>query len=279
MEVGRASGLVVLVTLVALLAACSGQDSDPEGALRTNVETFYAAYYGDDPDFSLAATFIAERCPTARGRATFDFRISPGPGGDAAVEIGEISMLDDEHAFVTPSRGGWIGMREAWLVEDGRWRTALQCNAYQDEMHQADVSRSRAAALGDRLEIGDVAVRIDSIRLEPGPGDGVFTASAKVLVVIGYEFENHGREPSSPVGTISLRVLDGSGDRLSPEPLPFEQTEPGFSEMHETRWGIADGVTEIHLFVDWGTWSDPPSAEVIPHHIAVLRSELPVYAD
>ncbi len=146
--------LVLLWLAVGLVvAACSGGASSPadrEADLRRDVERGFNAFL--DGNFLDFQSSLAQECRGDFGAGEFAlargfFEAFAGEGTDLGVSVSGVEFLTDDRALVTAqllSDGEPVDFFDdeddgpaLWVLQGGRWRSAEDCEEFEDEVAQA----------------------------------------------------------------------------------------------------------------------------------------------
>jgi hypothetical protein len=277
----RSLSTVVVMVIALVAGACSG-DRFTEDAVREDVSSFYAALFGEETNFKEAARYYPEECPTSLAKlalgSAFAGAFLGDVDGELRISVEHVELIGDNRALVSTSFGEGRGIfgqsdsEELWVLQDGRWRTTNDCDAYAAEAVELERESAREAKIGDRLEVGRVAVTIHDFHRTTEPRSDYDDPPRGEFLVVGFEFENIGTSPMSPWGNISIELFDGEGRTWDSEGYSPTDVGPGLSERFEMRWDVPRDADDFEIIVGEPSGSfgqNEVPADFVPYRVAL----------
>lgn len=272
--------LLGTAALLALGVACDGGGGDPEENVRRDVNAMFDAVFGEDLDVAEFVKYFPEECPQDIGELALGLAFAMAFIGESEIEIEitEVELRDDDRALVSISGSGGIldafgsdggTSQDLWVVQDGRWRTTEDCDAFDDEraalgLDQTDASAGLgndggppvAGSIGQPLPIGDVTVTArgasrssEAVSSFSDPPQGVF-------VIVELSLANNGQAPTDPWSALRVQLFDDRDRTWDSAGVPIDNVGPGFSQDFSVRWDVPLDATGFRVVVSASPFSD-----------------------
>lgn len=279
--------LLTASLVLGLAIACGGDSGsgNSEDDVKRDVTNALNSIFGDDLDVAEFAKYSPNECPQDVAELALGFAFLQAFLGDGNIEfeVEEVELLENDRALVTiggsgdflEAFGGDEAEAEAdlWVLQDDRWRSTSDCEDYDEERAALGLDTTESddfggggfgddfgppvdASLGDRLEVGNLAVTILGASLSSEALDDFSDAPQGVFVVVDFIFENDGQEPTSPWWALKMSLFDDRDRTWETDGLPFEDVGPGFSQEFQVAWDVPLDATGFRVVVSADSFVD-----------------------